>query len=981
MARRRRNGELVDVRRVPGPILKLVRQLKRRGAKKVLLVGGAVIDMIQGRAPKDWDLEVYGLTYSKLERLLRLLGYRPNMVGRSFGIIKVPIEGLDVDLNIPRTENRVGVGHRDFDIQMDPNMSVKEAARRRDFTINAMALDIETGQLYNPFGGLEDLRAGVLRMTDPEKFVEDPLRALRGMQLLARKAKRVDPATMRVIRSLSPAFPTLSKERVFEEFNKLLLKAPKPSIGLEYLRKSGWIRWFPELEAQIGVPQRHEWHAEGDVWTHMLLTVNQAARIRHCLPEHTKPSQNDRLAYMYAAMLHDVGKPAKTRLERDPPELYLTAHGHDAAGRKPAKSFLKRLTNDNAFIERVESLVGEHMQPYNLAQAFAEQRKAAAEEGDGRFVGFPAYVRLAKRLRSQGASLGLLGRVSQADKAGSLRPGEPHRYLDPETCAPSWEHEPSDLLTEAYGRIEKTGVLKAKKVQGRDLEAHGYDGQKLARRGIYLKPALDAAFQAQMDHPDWPKKRLLRIALDVMEKQVKAKSNRGFRRRVRRSVATRTNPMGNTYFELKLEYNLDGEQYEAKLDGTVDDPSQVPAQTRAAMEMVGFTNITITPKGKNLWAVRGENQGVFMYGNLSARPRRKIMSWFGRPNPMTKKEANAKMRAKYRGRDWWDVPGAMAERDALMRGAAPSKPKPAARPKPRSKPAAAAPKPKPTPRPRREAPATPARRSSRDPGPPSGVMLAKKWKGSDPTGWWMSEKLDGMRAYWTGHEFYTRNGNLIAAPDWFKAVMPQGVALDGEIYMGRGRFQEVMSVARKATPRDPRWNKVCFMAFDAPEVPGGCEARFRALEGFVDDACRRWRGKGRCPLVFVEQRRCASRGELDRFHREVEKLRGEGVMLRAPGSRYARSRTSDLLKVKSFIDTEARITGYTAGTGKHKGRLGAYKAKLLSSGVEFKIGTGISDRERDRPLPRGTVVTVRFQEYTNAGVPRFPSLVGARDYE
>jgi DNA ligase-1 len=261
-------------------------------------------------------------------------------------------------------------------------------------------------------------------------------------------------------------------------------------------------------------------------------------------------------------------------------------------------------------------------------------------------------------------------------------------------------------------------------------------------------------------------------------------------------------------------------------------------------------------------------------------------------------------------------------------------------------------------------------------------MLAKAWSGSDPKGWWMSEKLDGMRAYWTGYELYTRNGNIIVAPDWFLAVLPPGVALDGEIYMGRGRFQEVMSVARKATARDPRWDQVLYMAFDAPEVVGGCEARFDALRGFVADACRRWRRGGSCPLVFVDQQRCTSKSELTRFHQEISKLRGEGVMLRAPGSAYSRTRTSDLLKVKNFLDTEARITGYTEGTGKHAGRLGAYEAKLIAgSKAAFKIGTGISDAERDRPLPIGTIVTVQFQEYTQDGVPRFPSLVGARDYE
>ena len=285
------------------------------------------------------------------------------------------------------------------------------------------------------------------------------------------------------------------------------------------------------------------------------------------------------------------------------------------------------------------------------------------------------------------------------------------------------------------------------------------------------------------------------------------------------------------------------------------------------------------------------------------------------------------------------------------------------------------PKPKPpTPPPRPTPP-----RSRR--GPPSGVMLAKAWKGSDPRGWWMSEKLDGMRAYWTGDALYTRNGNKIAAPTWFIAVLPQGIALDGEIYMGRGRFSETVSVTRKATARDPRWREVCYMAFDAPEIPGGCEQRFQALQRIVRDACMDWSRPGRCPLVYVEQKVCKTREDLTRFHEQIDRLRGEGVMLRAPRSRYMNKRTSDLLKVKKFMDAEAVITGYTEGTGRNEGRLGAYTAKLVGSGVRFKVGSGLSDYERDYPKEVGTVITVKFQELTKAGVPRFPSLVGARDYE
>jgi tRNA nucleotidyltransferase (CCA-adding enzyme) len=511
------------LRRVPPEIKKLAHEIQRYGkGGRAVLIGGSVIDLLQGRTPKDWDIEVHGYTYPKLEQIMRTLGYSPKTVGRQFGILIVRVGNHDVDLSIPRKESKVGVGHKGFKVTF-PKMTPKEAAQRRDFTINAMGVDLSTGELLDPWNGMADLRRGVLRATDPRTFVEDPLRGLRAMQLLARKAKSVDAATMGLIQQLSSHYRELAKERVFEEFNKLLMKAKKPSVGLQFLRHSGWLRWFPELQAQIGVPQRHEWHSEGDVWNHMLLTVNQAARIRHCIPE------EHRLAFMYGAMLHDVGKPATTRLEREPPEMYLTAHGHDVAGKEPAESFMRRLTDDKRLIAKVKALVGEHMQPYNLTQAEA---------------GLPAYVRLTKRLREHGVDLPLLSRISQADKAGSLRPGEPHKYLDPETCEPSWDHRPTKNLAWAHGEIERRGILKAKRVQGRDLLAMGYDPKKLMKKGIFFKPALDAAFQAQMDHPDWSDEQLLSLAQQVMEQQIKAKGNPSRKRKRKRRERSRRRGAG-----------------------------------------------------------------------------------------------------------------------------------------------------------------------------------------------------------------------------------------------------------------------------------------------------------------------------------------------------------------------------------------------------------------------------------------------------
>lgn len=336
----------------------LIRALGRAGGRP-LLIGGAVIDRIYGREVKDWDIEVYGLSLSQITEVLVASGYPANMTGKAFGIIKTSVDGLDVDLSVPRRENKTGVGHRGFDVEFDPTMTPAEAGRRRDLTINSMYQDMETGEIVDPFGGLGDLRAGVLRATDPKTFVEDPLRALRVMQLLPRKGKVVAPSTLALCRGMAGEFDSLPKERVFEEFNKLLLKADKPSMGLEFLKESGWLRHFPELQALVGCEQNPDWHPEGDVWEHTLRVVDVAARL------HTQLPNDWGLAYMYGAMLHDVGKPVTTTEE-------LLSPGHDVAGVPLAEAFMRRLCDNATLIKRVCKIIACHMRPGQLTQSGAK---------------------------------------------------------------------------------------------------------------------------------------------------------------------------------------------------------------------------------------------------------------------------------------------------------------------------------------------------------------------------------------------------------------------------------------------------------------------------------------------------------------------------------------------------------------------------------------------------------------------------------
>lgn len=248
------------------------------------------------------------------------------------------------------------------------------------------------------------------------------------------------------------------------------------------------------------------------------------------------------------------------------------------------------------------------------------------------------------------------------------------------------------------------------------------------------------------------------------------------------------------------------------------------------------------------------------------------------------------------------------------------------------------------------------------------LLLAHRWEDQDPTGWWLSEKLDGVRAYWDGKQFISRLGNAYLAPDWFIEGLPE-FPLDGELFAGRGRFQHAVSVARRMDKGDG-WSSLAYVIFDAPALAHGFEGRIKHLEDHF--GARPW------PQAKVlEHRVCTGHDDLHAELRRVEGLGGEGVMLRRPGSRYVAGRSDTLLKVKSFLDTEARVVGHQAGTGKHKGRLGALLVEL-ADGTPFKVGTGLSDAERGAPPQVGDIVTVRYQELTDAGVPRFPSYIGVR---
>ena len=249
------------------------------------------------------------------------------------------------------------------------------------------------------------------------------------------------------------------------------------------------------------------------------------------------------------------------------------------------------------------------------------------------------------------------------------------------------------------------------------------------------------------------------------------------------------------------------------------------------------------------------------------------------------------------------------------------------------------------------------------------VLLAEAWDNVvDLAGWWMSEKLDGVRAYWDGKQFLSRQGNLYHAPDWFVEGLPN-TPLDGELWLDRKAFQRTVSIVRRQD-KSEHWKQIRYLVFDAPALKTPFEDRLQYLSAWSCQMKNRF-------TSLHSQVLCRDLKHLGEELRRVESLGGEGLMLRQPASKYTAGRSTTLLKVKTFHDAEATVIGYEPGKGRHLGRLGALLVKL-PNGKQFSVGTGLSDRQRDQPPQIGSLITFRFQELSDAGIPRFPSFVGLR---
>ena len=311
-------------------------------------VGGFVRDRLMGIPGKDVDIEVHGLKPETLKRILDSLGGCTEM-GASFGVYGLRHTSLDIAM--PRKERATGGHHRDFAVFVNPFLGTTEAARRRDFTVNAMMENVLTGEVLDPFGGQLDLAGRVLRHVDDRSFPEDPLRVLRAAQFAARFGFSVAPETTALCRTMDLSL--LARERVMEELKKALLQSEAPSVFFRVLSEMGHLNvWFPEVEALIGVPQEPSFHPEGDAFEHTMRVLDEAAKRRD--------QARHPLSFLLSALCHDFGKPETTALGEDG---RIHAYGHEEAGVPLAERFLMRLTDERTILREVPNLVGLHMRP------------------------------------------------------------------------------------------------------------------------------------------------------------------------------------------------------------------------------------------------------------------------------------------------------------------------------------------------------------------------------------------------------------------------------------------------------------------------------------------------------------------------------------------------------------------------------------------------------------------------------------------
>jgi tRNA nucleotidyltransferase (CCA-adding enzyme) len=426
---------------------------------RALVVGGWVRDRLLAIDSKDYDLEVFGLTLNRLEEVLSRFG-EVIAIGRSFGVLH--IKGMALDVAIPRKDSKAGRGHRGFVVDLDPELDFEEAARRRDLTINSIGYDPLDDEIMDPHHGVSDLRAGRLRATDPGQFADDSLRGLRVAQFMARFKMKPDRELRELCAGLD--LSDLPGERIQEEFRKLLLQSERPSAGFEFLRETGLLRFFPELEAMVGVPQDPVWHPEGTVWEHTLMVLDEAARLR-------TGDRGEDWILMLGALCHDLGKPATTVVGDDGK---IRSPGHEPAGVPVAETFLERLRTAAEVMAQVGGLVRHHLAPMTLV------KDGATAKG---------FRRLARRLAAAGLDARQLHRLASVDHFGRTTPDALAR-----------EFPAGDEFLRRMEELAIADEATPDVVMGRHLIARGlYPGRKF---GVILEACREIQDETGWDDPD-----------------------------------------------------------------------------------------------------------------------------------------------------------------------------------------------------------------------------------------------------------------------------------------------------------------------------------------------------------------------------------------------------------------------------------------------------------------------------------------------
>lgn len=441
--------------KIPSILEDILKDLQKIGATPIV-VGGSVRDFFLNIPIKDYDIEIFGIdSLYIIQKSLEKFG-SVKLVGKSFGVLTLRVNEYDFDFALPRIEKKIGNTHQDFEVITNANLSFKEAAIRRDFTINAIGYDFFKEEFLDPFDGINDLKNKTIKHINDATFVEDSLRVYRAVQFASRFDFKIAENTKELCKQivLNDELIYLPKERVYEEFKKFFLKSAKPSIGFELLRELGLLKYFQELEVLINCIQDPIYHPEGDVWIHTMMSLDELARI---LKEENIEDEYRKLYLFYGILCHDFGKPFCTKEINGK----ITSFKHESLGIEPTISFLSKLTNEKKFIEIVCSLVKNHLTPFQLYLAESSLK---------------AIKRLSLKVNIEDLCL-----VCLADCLGRT-------IKDKEKCpnATSW------LLNKAK-ELEIHNVPIKPLVQGRDLINLGFKPSEK------FKEILEFAFDLQLD--------------------------------------------------------------------------------------------------------------------------------------------------------------------------------------------------------------------------------------------------------------------------------------------------------------------------------------------------------------------------------------------------------------------------------------------------------------------------------------------------